>query len=149
MNNGDTIPYRHSPVRKKSSSDKSSNPSSILLTFSPKTESKRFTTRCMVDRKKLQSEYEEQVNWIKQDQDYVSMETMNSLDKFRVLLDIIIKCGLPIALTIRRNKDGSLTILYQLIKNFRKEFMVLPVGDKHCLFLEPFWEIERLLLWYR
>ena len=132
------LTHPNTSIGKKSNTNTCSNPSSILLEFSPDTENKHNINRYLVDRKKIQTKYEEQINWVKQDQDYVSMETVKSLDEFQILLDVIIKCGFPIALTIRINKDKSFTVLYQLIERFRKEFMVVRVGEKHCLFLEPF-----------
>lgn len=66
------------------------------------------------------------------------MESVDSLEEFQILLNVIINCGLPIGITIRMNTNKNYTVLYQLIKSFRKEFMVLPVGERHCLFLEPF-----------
>ena len=118
-------------------SENSTTPS-ILLEIAPDAEYKHITDRHVDDEKTLQTKFEDQINWVTKDQDFVSMETLKSLDEFEILLEVVHKCGYPIALTVRQNNDRTYTVLYQFVETFRQEFMMLRVGGTHCLFLNPF-----------
>jgi len=94
---------------------------------------------CHANRNDVQAKYEDHVHWMMEDNDYISMETVPSLDDFEVLLDVIIKCGCPMVLSVRAgNAHNGFTVLLHLIEDFKKDFMVVRIGEKHCLFMEPF-----------
>merc|ERR1711962_108089 len=89
---------------------------------------------CREHRNDVQAKYEDHVHWMMEDNDYISMETVPSLDDFEVLLDVIIKCGCPMGLSVRAgNAYNGFTVLLHLIENFKKDFMVVRIGEKHCL----------------
>ena len=91
------------------------------------------------DRDTIETKYEEHIKWMLEDNDYISMETVTSLQNFEVLLDVIIRCGCPMGLSVRVGHLGKgFTVLLHLIQDFKKDFMVVRIGEKHCLFMEPF-----------
>ena len=88
----------------------------------------------------LEEKFENFMKWVNQaKQDYVAMETVNSLDEFPVLFGLLEKYTSPTLLQIKANStNGTWTVVCQPLEDFKKEFMVLRIGLKYCLCLEPF-----------
>ena len=88
----------------------------------------------------LEEKFENFMKWVNQaKQDYVAMETVNSLDEFPVLFRLLEKYTSPTLLQIKANStNGTWTVVCQPLEDFKKEFMVLRIGLKYCLCLEPF-----------
>ena len=90
--------------------------------------------------KELEEKFENFMKWVNQaKQDYVAMETVNSLEEFPVLFKLLEKYTSPTLLQIKANTaNGTWTVVCQPLEDFKNEFMVLRIGLKYCLCLEPF-----------
>lgn len=127
-----------SSPRTKLKRSKTIDTPSILLEIEPNYPVQKLSERTGLFISALQQKYQDQINWLLEGHDIVSMETLKSLDEFEVLLDVILKCRCPIALSLGLNSDNTYTVLYQLLDTFRRDYMIVRVGETHCLFMNPF-----------
>lgn len=118
---------------------------SVLLTVNPKDEkgSVDCSSSTMSGDVKLRAHWNEQLEWMMKSDGYVAMETLTSLEDCRVLLSCMLTVRQPIALQLRINRtpasmSKSLTAMMHACDQFRSDFMMLKIGKRHCLFLEPF-----------
>lgn len=148
------IPHPHPSIRKQrnaststpsntNQSSKLKRARSVLLEMSQATDNGRFPqtyTEISDKEKQYEKQYETQMKWVAmQDKhDYVAMEQLKTTEEFEVLLKVLMNCKSPTLMQIKLNKDDSFTVVYQFIENFRQEYMLLMIGTKYCLFLEPF-----------
>lgn len=88
----------------------------------------------------LERKFENFMKWVNQaKQDYVAMETVNSFDEFPVFFKVLERYISPTLLQIKSNAvDDTWTLVCQPLEDFKKEYMVLRIGLKYCLCLEPF-----------
>jgi len=88
----------------------------------------------------LERKFENFMKWVNQTkQDYVVMETVNSLKEFPIFFKVLERYTSPTLLQIKSNEiDGTWTLVCQPLENFKKDYMVLRIGLKYCLCLEPF-----------
>ena len=87
----------------------------------------------------LEKKFENFMKWLNQaKQDYVAMETVNSIEEFQILFKLLEKYTSPTLLQIKLNVNGTWTVVCQPLEDFKKEYMVLRIGMKYCLCLEPF-----------
>jgi len=130
---------------------------SVLLTVNSKEElesyaSDQITSPASADDK-VRSRWNEQFEWMMKNDGYVAMETLTSLEDCRVLLSSMMTVRQPIALQLRIDRapatatssmstnptpSKSLTAMMHASDQFRSDFMMLKIGQRHCLFMEPF-----------
>lgn len=153
----DSIPHPHPWNRKQRNSTATSpvgtnHPTiklpparSVLLELSQENNKERECflrtgARTETTRSEKERQYETQMKWVgMQDKhDYVAMEKLKTTEDFEVLLRVLMNCKSPTLVQIKLNKDDSFTVIYQFIEDFRQEYMLLMIGTKYCLFLEPF-----------
>jgi len=115
---------------------------SVLLEMSDEVEENyEFESSCEDNEKynELERKFENFMKWVNQaKQDYVAMETVNSIDEFQILFKLLEKYTSPTLLQIKPNSNGTWTVVCQPLEDFKKDFMVLRIGLKYCLCLEPF-----------
>jgi len=87
----------------------------------------------------LKEKYTAQIKEINNsDDDYVYMETLQSISQASAIIEAIIENKVPTVIDIELNNDCSMTFCYQAINNFKQEFMMLKLKSDYCLFLAPF-----------
>eukprot|EP00794_Sanderia_malayensis_P017625 gene17625-19379_t len=87
----------------------------------------------------LRKRFVDQISWVKErGDDYVALETLDSVDEIMILLRIFLNLKTPAALGFKVNHNQTITVSYQFLKNFNKDFMMLKVGENYRVFMSPF-----------
>lgn len=139
-----TPPHPHPFIRNRRNTDqtkiKALTARSVLLEMSDEVE---VRNKCVAsgDEKnsELERKFENFMKWVNQaKQDYVAMETVNSIEEFQILFNLLEIYTSPTLLQIKLNTNGTWTVVCQPLEDFKKDYMVLRIGKKYCLCLEPF-----------
>ena len=89
--------------------------------------------------KGLKERLMDQIDWVKeQGEDYVALETLDSIEEIILLLGVFMSSKTPAALGFKINHNSTITVSYQFLHNFKNDFMMLKVDDKYCVFISPF-----------
>ena len=139
-----------SPSKRKSSSPSSSSllnssiPTSILLPLRTDTlenVGEEELNDVFVDEAitRQQERLAEQIKWMKtQGRDCVALETLSSVKEIVRMVQLFLKSQTPSALEFKVNHNSSITVSYQVLHDFKNDFMMLKVKDKYCMFMSPF-----------
>ena len=70
--------------------------------------------------------------------DFVAMESFTSVTEFEVFIEALLNSGCSMLIEIRTSDDKHISVFYQSVEKFNQELMMVKIGDRYCLFLEPF-----------
>ncbi len=140
----DFFKTQQTPTKHKTSSS-TSVPNSILLEVkrrkSSLCESISEDDEVFINSKlqKLKEKFKDQINWVKErGEDYVALETLDNIQELIAFLRIFLTLKTPAVLGFKINHDRSITVSYQFLNNFKKDFMMLKIGDNYRVFMSPF-----------
>lgn len=140
----DVLPHPHPFNRNKRNTERigvvnTLKARSVLLEMSDEIDTVDDTFKSTVNYNELEKKFENFMTWVNQaKQDYVAMETINSIEEFQILFKLLEKYTSPTLLQIKLNSNGTWTVVCQPLEDFKKDYMVLRIGLKYCLCLEPF-----------
>ena len=135
--------YPASPTRRKQSTDVM--PTSIFLQITPKKHTHSINSDTddsailQEGIHKLKLKLTDEISWVKErGEDYVALETLNGIEEISVLIRVLMESKTPAAVGFKINHDRTVTISYQFLHHFSKDFMMLKVGDNCRVFMNPF-----------
>ena len=87
----------------------------------------------------LQERLSDQINWMKvQGNDFVALETLCSIKEIVIMVRVFLESKTPVALKFKLNHNSTVTVSYQILPDFKNDFMMLKVNNKYCMFMSPF-----------
>ena len=91
------------------------------------------------DLNELSKRLQGEINYVrKAGSDFVAMESFTSVTEFEVFIEALLNSCCSMLIEIRTSDDKHISVFYQSVEKFNQELMMVKIGDRHCLFLEPF-----------